>query len=64
MVKETRNDGCNKRKWIPLGRLTSDILVESKVVDKLEEMEFRDNLYTNVGKFFNGKNIKNMIMIK
>lgn len=37
-----------------------DILVESK----LEEMEFHDPLYTDVGKFFNRKNLKNMLMIK
>lgn len=30
VVKETRNGGCKQRKWIPLGRLISDILIESK----------------------------------
>lgn len=64
MVKETRNDVSKQRKWIPLGGMISGILVESKLEAKLEEMQFRDDLYINVGKSFNGRNLKNMLMIK
>ncbi|XP_050876619.1 uncharacterized protein LOC127080334 [Lathyrus oleraceus] len=64
MVKEIRNDGSKQRKWIPLGRLILDILVERNLVAKLEEMNFRDDLYTYVGKSFNGRNLKSMLMIK
>ncbi|KAI5437565.1 hypothetical protein KIW84_023614 [Lathyrus oleraceus] len=63
MVKETRNSGRKYRKWIPLGRLISDILVESKLVAKLEEMNFCEDLYTEMDKSFNRRNLKNMLMI-
>lgn len=39
-LKEMR-DTCQKsRKWIPLGRLISDILVKSKLVEELKKMIF------------------------
>ncbi|KAI5427428.1 hypothetical protein KIW84_032735 [Lathyrus oleraceus] len=63
MVKETRNLCSKQRKWTPLGRLISNILLKSKLVARLEEMSIRDDLYTNVGKLFNGRNLKNMLMI-
>lgn len=62
-VKEIRNSGSKHRKCIPLGRMILDIHVEIKLVAKLEEMNFRDDLYTEVGKYFNRKNLKNIIMI-
>lgn len=43
--------------------MISDILVESMVA-MLEEMKFRDDLYTYVGNSFNGRNLKNMLTIK
>ena len=63
MVKETRSLVNKPRKWIPLGMLIFDILVESRLVAKLEEMNFRVDLYTNMGKSLNGRNLKNMLMI-
>lgn len=50
MVKETRNSSRKHRKWIPLDILISDILVERKLVEKLEEMNLHEDLYTKVGK--------------
>lgn len=38
MVKEIRNKVSKQWKWIPLGKLISDILVERKLVARLEEM--------------------------
>ncbi|KAI5400580.1 hypothetical protein KIW84_065459 [Lathyrus oleraceus] len=64
MLKEARNDDSNKRKLIPLGMMISDTIVENKLVARLEEMQFHDDLYTDVGKSFNGRNLKNMLMIK
>lgn len=63
MVKEPKNKGSKPRKLIPLGRLISDIFVKSKLVEELEEMNFSKDLYTDVGKPFNGKKLKNMLMI-
>ena len=43
--------------------LIYDILVETKFVEKLEEINFLEDVYTDVGKSFNGNNLKNMLMI-
>lgn len=37
MFKETRSGYSKMRTWIPMGRLISDILFESKLVQKLME---------------------------
>lgn len=63
IVKKTRNLGRKPRKWIPLDILIYDILVETKLVAKLEEISFLEDVYTDVGKSFNGNNLKNMLMI-
>lgn len=46
-----------------MGRLIPDILVESKLVARLEEMNFHDDLYTYVRNPFKGKNVENMLII-
>lgn len=43
--------------------LISYILLESKLIEESEKMNSSKDLYTDVGKPFNGKNLKNMPMI-
>lgn len=54
MVKERRYTSHKPINWIPMGRSISNIL---------EKMNFFEDLYTDVGKPFNGKNMNNMLMI-
>lgn len=44
MVKETRDGSKNMRNWIPLGRLISNILMESKLIDSLTEAQMTKEL--------------------
>lgn len=63
LVKETRNGGAIIRKWIPIGRLIPDVLVESKLVETLQRLNVTKVIVTNVGKIFNKRNLKNMYLI-
>ena len=49
-VKETREEECIKRDWIPLGRLISDILTENNLIDHLIEAQEISSLEATVGK--------------
>ena len=63
-VKETREEECTKRDWIPLGRLISDILIENKLIDHLTEAQEISTLEATVGKQLNAKNLKKMKIIE
>ena len=63
MVKETRNGTPKLRKWIPLGSSISDILFESKLVHKMMEVGMTKEVDFEIGKNFNGGNLKNMSLI-
>lgn len=51
------------RNWIPLGRLISDILMESKLIDSLTEAQITKGLEPRVGKMFNVGSLKKMGII-
>lgn len=63
MVKETRNGDAKMKIWIPLGRLISDILFESKLVQKLMDAGMTKEVDFVIGKDFNGHTLKNMSLI-
>lgn len=63
-VKETREDGKNKsRLWIGNGRLISDILIESGLVDHLHEAGQSDILRTICGKPMDGRSLFRLKLI-
>lgn len=65
-IIESRTGGSSKKtisKFIPNGRLISDILVESGVVDNLLVSGLTEELVKDVGKVFWGKNLKSMGLI-
>src|ERR1044072_2432264 len=49
---------------IPFGRLISDILEASRLVDSLREASITEDLAANVGAILDAKNLKNMEVIK
>lgn len=63
MIRDTRNGATKPRKWIPLGRIISDVLVESQLVKALENVQLSEDLKAELGNPFNGKTLKNMQMI-
>lgn len=63
MVKEISNRDVNMRNWIPLDRLISDILFESKLVQKLMDAGMTKEVDFIIGRNFNGHNLKNMSLI-
>lgn len=63
MVKQTINGSPKLRKWIPLGRLISDILFESKFVQALMGVGMTKEVKFEIGKKFNGRNMKNIFLI-
>lgn len=63
MVKETRNEAAKVRNWIPLGKLISHILFESKMVQKLMDARMTKEDDFIIGKNFNGHTLKNMSLI-
>lgn len=63
-VKETREDGKNKnRMWIGMGRLLSDILTESGLVDHLYEAGQAEILKATVGKPLDGRSLFRLKLI-
>lgn len=50
MVNETRNEFPKIRKWIPKGKLISDILFESKLVQKLMEAGMTKKVEFKIGR--------------
>lgn len=63
LVRETRDGSPNPKKWIPLGRLISDIIFESKLVHTLIEVSLTKEVEADMGKTFNRRNLKNMSLI-
>ncbi|KAI5419977.1 hypothetical protein KIW84_043955 [Lathyrus oleraceus] len=63
IVKEPRDGSKKKRNWIPLRRLISDILMESKLIDSLTGAQKTKELISQVGKVFNSRSLKNMGII-
>lgn len=53
----------NKSKFIPNGRLISDILVENRLVGDLIVSNLTDELVKDARKIFRGKNLKRMGLI-
>lgn len=64
LVIETRNDSLKPRKWIPLGRLIFYIMFESKLIQTLMEVSLSKELEFDIGKDFNGRNLKNISLLK
>lgn len=65
-IRESRTGGSSKkgkRKFILNGRLISDILVESGVVDDLLVNGLTEELVKDIGKVLWGKNLKSMGLI-
>lgn len=63
-VKETREDGKNKsRTWIAMGRLLSNILTETGLVDHLAEAGQTDILKATVGRPFDGRSLFRLKLI-
>lgn len=51
------------RNYIPLGRLISDILIESGMVNHLISINMMEDVTVDVGKPLNGRNLKSMGVI-
>lgn len=49
--------------YIPLGRLISNILIESGLVDQLISLNMMEDVTVDVGKPLNGRNLKSMGLI-
>lgn len=63
-IRETRTGSTSKKgRFIPNGRLISDILVENSLLDDLLVSGLIDELVKYAGKIFRGKNLKSMGLI-
>jgi len=63
-VKDTREDGKHSgRLWIGNGRLISDVLIESGLVDHLQEAGQSDILRTIDGRLMDGRSLFRLKMI-
>lgn len=58
-VRDTRNN-MKPRKYIPLGRLISDVLIESGLVDHLISLNMMEDVTVDVGKPLNRRNLKSI----
>ena len=58
-MRDTRNH-MKPRTYIPLGRLISDFLIESQMVDHLLKHRLMEDVAIDVGKPINAKNLKSM----
>ncbi|KAI5420907.1 hypothetical protein KIW84_044663 [Lathyrus oleraceus] len=63
MVKETRNGSNKMRDWIRICRLISDILFESKLLQKLMDIGMTKEVDFVNRKNFSGHTLKNMSLI-
>lgn len=60
-IRETRTRSTSKKgRYIPNGRLISNILVENGLVDDLLISGLTEELVKDAGKIFWGKNLKSM----
>lgn len=51
------------RNYIPMGRLISDVMIESGLVDHLIQLNLMDDVIVDVGKPLNRRNLKSMGLI-
>ncbi|KAI5444451.1 hypothetical protein KIW84_012905 [Lathyrus oleraceus] len=63
MVKETKDGSKEKRYWIPISRLISDIQMESKMIDSLSEAQITKEMEPQVEGMLNSRSLKNMGLI-
>lgn len=63
MIKDTRDGVLRPRKWIPLGRIILDVMVESQLVKEFTNLNMSEKLYTEVGKLLNGRTLENMELV-
>ncbi|KAI5407495.1 hypothetical protein KIW84_053668 [Lathyrus oleraceus] len=61
-VKDTRNN-MKTRNYIPLGRLISDVLIESGLVDHLIQLRLMEDVTIDIGRPLNARNLKSMGII-
>ncbi|KAI5395307.1 hypothetical protein KIW84_061775 [Lathyrus oleraceus] len=61
-VKETINN-MKTRNYIPLGRLISDVLIESGLVDHLIQLRLMEDVMIDTGRPLNARNMKSMGII-
>lgn len=61
-VRDTRNN-MKPRNYIPMGRLISDVLIESGLVDHLISLNQMEDVTMDVEKPLNGRNLKSMGLI-
>lgn len=52
------------RSYIPLGRLISDVLIESGLVDHLISYNLKEDVIVDVGNPLNARNLKSMWVIE
>lgn len=62
-VRDTRNH-MKPRNYIPLGRLISDDLIESGLVDHMISHNLMEDVTVDVGKPLNARNLKSMRVIE
>ncbi|KAI5443690.1 hypothetical protein KIW84_012372 [Lathyrus oleraceus] len=61
-VKDTRNN-MKTMNYIPLGRLISDVLIESGLVDHLIQLRLMEDVTIDTGRPLNARNLKSMGII-
>ncbi|KAI5399197.1 hypothetical protein KIW84_064542 [Lathyrus oleraceus] len=61
-MKDTRNN-MKTRNYIPLGRLISDVLIESGLVDHLIHLTLMEDVMIDTGRPLNARNLKSMGII-
>lgn len=62
-VRDIRNH-MKPRNYIPLGRLISDVLIESGLVDHLISYNLMEDVTVDIGKPLNARNLKSMGIIE
>lgn len=62
-MKETRYCSRKMKNYIPLGRLISDILTESQLIDSSTDDQFSKGMQLLDGRMLNAKGLKNMGII-
>ncbi|XP_050896337.1 uncharacterized protein LOC127103091 [Lathyrus oleraceus] len=62
-VKDTRNN-MKTRNYIPLGRIISDVLIESGLVDHLIHHNLMEDVTVDIGRPLNARNLKSIGIIE
>lgn len=61
-VRETRDGRKRTKSYIPMGRLISDILMESQLIDSLTDDQFSRGMQPLAGRMLNAKAMKNIMI--